>query len=94
MKRLYLHAAGLFHPNTVMEIGNGADPRVVRALRETAAELRRKAEYAPGGFGPTVSRADLEEALTDIVKTARRHTWRELFGEEYKEGDRKRAHAD
>jgi hypothetical protein len=93
MRRLYLHAAGLLHPDYYRD--HDEDPRVLRALRATAAELRSKAQYAPGdGHSAIVPTADVETTLIDIVKTTRRHVWRELFGEEYQEGDQKRAHAD
>jgi hypothetical protein len=81
MKRLYERAAALIRPNG-LEIGQGADPRVVRALRLAAEELRVRAEYANGGHGPTVKVASFDEVIADALKVVRRHVWREVLGED------------
>jgi len=78
MKRLYERAGQLLRP-TGLELGQGADPRVIRALRLTADELRVKAEHAYGGYADVIAIADFDEAMADIIKTVARHVWRELL---------------
>jgi hypothetical protein len=81
MKRLYERAAQLLRP-TGLELGEGENPRMIRALRLAAEEIYNKAQYAPGGYGPTVPIADFDEAVADVIKIVRRHVFREVLGKE------------
>jgi hypothetical protein len=81
MKRLYERAGQLIRPDTMIEIGQGADPRVVHALRKAADELRGLAEYADTDTG-TVAIADFEKFTADVLRRVKRHLWLEVFGKE------------
>jgi hypothetical protein len=82
MKRLYQRAAAVLWPHSMQEIGQGADPRMVRAFRLAADELRNKAEYASGGYGPTVKVSEFEQVCADVLRIVKRHVWREMLGKE------------
>jgi hypothetical protein len=81
MKRLYERAAQLLRPDTMREIGQGVDPRVVHALRKAADELRGMAEYADTDNG-TVAIADFKKVCADVLRIVKRHVWREVLGKE------------
>jgi hypothetical protein len=81
MKRLYQRAAALIRPDTMIEIGQGADPRIVHALRKATDELRGLAEYADTDNG-TVAIADFEKVCADVLRIVKRHLWLEVFGKE------------
>ena len=81
MKRLYERAAALIRPDTMQEIGQGKDPRVVRALRLAAEEIRNMAEYADIDNG-TVAIKDFEKVTADVLRIVRRHLWCEVLGKD------------
>jgi hypothetical protein len=81
MKRLYERAAAVLRPDTMIEIGQGANPRVVHALRKAADELRGMAEYADIDNG-TVAVKDFDQVCADVLRVVKRHLWLEVFGKE------------
>jgi hypothetical protein len=80
MKRLYTRAAQHIRP-TGLELGDGGDSRVIRALRLAADELRNMAEYADDDRG-TVAIKDFEQVCADVIRIVRCHLWREVLGKE------------
>jgi hypothetical protein len=80
MKRLYERAATHIRPNG-LEIGQGEDVSVVRALRLAAEEIRNMAEYADTDNG-TVAIKDFDKVTADVLRIVRRHLWCEVLGKD------------
>ena len=78
MKRLYERAAAHIRPNG-LEIGQGEDVRVVRALRLAAEEIRNMAADTDNG---TVAIKDFEKVITGVLRIVKRHLWLKMFSEE------------
>jgi hypothetical protein len=55
---------------------------MIRALRLAAEEIYNKAQYAPGGHGPTVAVGDFDQVMTDVIKIVRRNVWKEVLGKD------------